>query len=419
MDTQNSNPSTFLFPIAKLSSKTTLEVEDKIERLSLIYSKGDDKQLVSGRHKKPGLNGTLAHLDASLRSIRRLKTSKENIVIDSGYASADDDDEGEESEDFADMLQLVRDNTFERNHVIGWLTGLVARSSSWIYTASETYSDEEIEEREALVEKASALLSSFTGLDDETDDEIPREFSFPIGNGKTIFVDLNDKFDSDDHDSVGLQSWASSIHFARLLAGDPAKYGINLHETQRILELGAGTGLLSIVASKVISSLGGNGLTKIVATDYHPGVLKNLQKNIDINFTSTHQPFVDVHTLDWQFPSSGPPFDVRFDTILAADVIYHPNHARWIKDCVSRLLKRPSDCCPEGGVFWMIIALRNNGRHEGLADAISDVFPSSESCFISPEHLSLKVISFRNLDRKSGVGRADESGYRLFKICWA
>ena len=428
MDLHNFNPSTFLFPIAKLSSKTTDEIEEKIERLSLIYSIGDDKQLVSGRHNKPDASGTLAHLDATLRSLKRVKISKENVVADSGYASADEDDNDEEEdekdeEDFVNMLQLVRSNTFERDHVISWLTGLISRSSSWIYPTSESLSDEEVEEREALVEKASALLSSFAGMDSDSEDEISREFTFPLlESGRTISIDLNDKFNSDDHDSVGLQSWASAIHLARLMAADPTSYGIYPTKQQRVLELGAGTGLLSIVTAKIINALEGNRTTKIVATDYHSDVLENLRRNVNINFTAAHQPSVDVKLLDWQYPTSDPPFDSEYDTILAADVVYHPSHATWIKGCVSNLLKRPSSSCPEGGVFWMIIAIRNNGRHEGLANAVLDIFPLSDKDSPSSnepsEKPSLKVVSLRNLERTSGIGRTDESGYRLFKISW-
>ena len=58
---------------------------------------------MSGRHNKPDASGTLAHLDATLRSLKRVKISKENVVADSGYASADEDDNDEEEDEDQEM----------------------------------------------------------------------------------------------------------------------------------------------------------------------------------------------------------------------------------------------------------------------------------------------------------------------------
>ncbi|KAI5121847.1 hypothetical protein M0805_003280 [Coniferiporia weirii] len=421
----NYNPSGFLFPLTKLTTSTTEAVSDAIERLCLIYSKGDDAQLAGRRHGEGGADDSLARLDSSLQSTRKEKVGQQELVADSGYASAEEDEDCWEgnAEEFKETLQLVRSDSLERDFAVRWLTGFIARSSLWIFPAKQCLSDEETMEREALMEKAASVLACCAGAHEE-DEELTRQFKFPLGHSTTnedISVELNDLLASNDHSSVGLQSWASAIHFARMMCQDPSSFNIAPNQDSRVLELGAGTGILSIAAAKIINALRQTpSTTDIIATDYHPDVLTNLQRNVDMNFPSeVHSP-VNVQLLDWQYPPSEPPFDEAFDTILAADVVYETGHAGWIKNCVERLLKRPTLACPEGGVFWMIIAVRNTGRHEGLAAAVLDVFPAvSGGHETTPDDLSLKSIMVQHVERSSGVGRADESGYRLFKICWA
>lgn len=425
---QDFNPSGFLFPLTRLSASSTSAVEDAVEKLALVYSKGDDAQLATRRHGGGRVGGTLAQLDTSLRTSRRVKDLKQEAVVDSGYASSAEEDDvlvEDEDEDYTEALQLARNDTFEKEFTVRWLTGFIARSSLWTFPEDQTLSDEEVEEREALVEKAASLLSACSAISSD-EEALTRDFSFslgPSGTGETIDIELNDLLAPEDHSSVGLQSWASAIHFARMMSEIPSAFDIEPDRSQRILELGAGTGMLSIAAAKIIHALGNEtsrAPTEIIATDYHTDVLANLQRNVDTNFASGSRPAVDIYPLDWQHPSWEQPFDAPFDVILAADVVYDPCHAGWIKDCVSRLLKKPSPTCPVGGVYWMIIALRNIGRHEGLAAAVFDVFPTLD---MDPEHesagLRLKTVEVRNLERSGGVGRVDESGYRLFKICWA
>ncbi|KAL5533850.1 hypothetical protein ACEPAG_310 [Sanghuangporus baumii] len=419
------NPSGYLFPLVRLRTSSTAELEAIMEKLALIYSRGDDAQVVSGRHGKGRVEGCLARLDTSLRKNRCRKDVREDTVVDSGYASAEEEETDEDSdhERLMRSIEVVRNDSFERDFTIRWLTGLVARSSRWIYPSDTVLGDEEAEEREALVEKAASLLSSCARVDEDHDKALSRLFTFPLGSrssAEAIDVELNDLVASEDHSSVGLQSWASSIHLARLMAEDPARFGIVPDQSRRILELGAGTGMLSIATAKIVRALSDGKspvTTEIISTDYHPDVLRNLQRNIASNLSpGIHAPAV-VHPFDWQHPSCEPPFDTVFDTILAADVVYDPCHADWIKNCVSTLLRKPTESYPEGGVFWMIIALRNAGRHEGLADAVFDVFPTLDKQSQRPTG-ELRAAQVQDLKRCEGVGRRDETGYRLLKICW-
>ncbi len=327
---------------------------------------------------------------------------------DSGYASAEEDD-GDTSSDVdgqKEALGLLLADEFERAFAIKWLVGFTARSELWISSVPEP-------EREAYtcaVDEAVSLLVLFTGS--ESEQAITRKFSFLGADGQFVEVELNDApLLIEDHTSVGLQSWASSILLAERLCANPEKYSLDLTTRDgglRVLELGAGTGLLSITVAKILTR--GHVCTPvpppiIVATDFHPDVLANLQRNVDDNAVTQG---ILVRKLDWSQPNPcSAPFDRPFDVILASDVVYEPSHASWIANCVTKLLAHPA------GVLWMIIALRSGGRHEGLSSTVDDVFS------LEGGSGRLAILEKETLQRMDGHGRADEMGYELFKIGWA
>jgi protein-lysine N-methyltransferase EEF2KMT len=326
---------------------------------------------------------------------------------DSGYASAEEDDD-DASSDFNgrnEALELLRTDEFERAFAIKWLVGFTARSDTWVSSVPETETEAYI----CAVDEAVSILALFTGS--ESEQAITRKFSFPALGGQPVEVELNDApLVSEDYTSVGLQSWASSILLAERLCANPGKFSLDLVTPGRglhLLELGAGTGLLSITAAKILTS--GQVRTPapppiVVATDFHPDVLANLQRNVDNNADTQG---ILVRKLDWSQPnSSSVPFDRPFDVILAADVVYEPSHASWIANCVTKLLARPT------GVLWMIIALRSGGRHEGLSSTVGEAFSVGGSGRLS-------ILEKETLRRMDGHGRADEMGYELFKIGWA
>lgn len=403
-------PSHFLFPLGQLRTLSEDIVATTIERLHYIFSKDHSLTEDAVRHIDNFLGKPSARRNSSKR------TPKGEIIIDSGYASAESDDEGDgEGVGHAlEAIHVIRNDSFEKDFTIRWLTGFIARASTWAFS-DPCLADNIVERREALIEKAATILTICAGSDDDSDEALLREFKFTLRpSGKEFTVVLDDLIAAEDHSSVGLQSWASSIYFAKMLCDDPSKYGLLSDEPLRILELGAGTGLLSLTSANITSPS-----TELIATDYHPDVLANLKHNVDLNFQSSHRP-ITVQAFDWQYPSYESPLDKPFRVILAADVVYEPCHPGWIKNCVERLLERPSERCTEGGVFWMIVAVRTTGRHEGLASSVLETFPmvSDDNGGISVS-LSLRTIFVLDVARSDGVGRADESGYRLFKICWA
>ena len=393
----------------------------------------------------PVLKQSLSDAVRALRPMRTACLVHHDGVPDSGYASAEEDDhdqedkeaiEEEDIEDGDGALDILRSDELERGYAIKWLTGLVKRGDAWV---DETFlSSKEQEARTTCLEDASRLLARFAG-DDAPEEALTRTFVFPFrlpscrrchcpdgsSAAPPIMVELNDApVDDTDHTSVGLQSWGSAIVFAERMCLDPEQYLGALHPCasaitedtktrttgrRRLLELGAGTGLLSITAAQILSRTSVQG--EIKATDYHPSVLENLACNVSHNDSAVNVP---VEKLDWCVVSCaegvranvGVDEDgcVGYDVVLAADVVYHPEHASWIRGCVERTLKK-------GGVFWLIIPVRTIGRHEGLGETVEEAFS-----VVGADRLA--IVSRERVERVDGVGRADEGGYTLFEIRW-
>ncbi|KAK7061292.1 putative methyltransferase-domain-containing protein [Favolaschia claudopus] len=352
----------------------------------------------------------------------RLTLASDEKIPDSGYASAvvsDDECDIEESlesveSDSSDAADELRANPVERTFAIHWITGLIGRIDE---LSVDDPSIDPDEAREILLDDATAVLAQFSHHEDDAADfDITRSFSFP-SQTKTVEIELNDApLSASDHTSVGLQSWGSAIILGERLCADPASFNFTDDgQPLRILELGAGTGLLSIAAAKLLPT------ATVVATDYHPAILANLNANLRTNFGRVAKPsHVFAAELDWSRPALRAPFDTPFDVVLAADVVYHADHARWIHGCVQRMLRRPrtNSASDAGGIFHLIIPVRTTGRHEGLDKTVDEVFgvgsgdPALAGC-------RLAILQSTALARQgTGVGRADESGYRLFKIGW-
>lgn len=95
--------------------------------------------------------------------------------------------------------------------------------------------------------------------------------------------------------------WRSGVALARELEGEPLR-GL------RVVELGCGLGLPSLVAARAGAS--------VLATDAAPAALELVRRNSDANGVR-----LDTATADWNEPEQlverGP-----FDLVLAADVLY-------------------------------------------------------------------------------------------------
>ncbi|KII87269.1 hypothetical protein PLICRDRAFT_42917 [Plicaturopsis crispa FD-325 SS-3] len=124
---------------------------------------------------------------------------------------------------------------------------------------------------------------------------------------------------------TGSVLWRVTIEFARvLLQQNHIRISTALLEptklaNARVLELGAGTGLLSILLAPLVS--------RYTATDL-PELLPLIRKNIALNLPPSPAPNITVSALDWHALLAAPQFFPRpaepTDLILAVDCIYHP-----------------------------------------------------------------------------------------------
>ena len=190
-----------------------------------------------------------------------------------------------------------------------------------------------------------------------------------------------------NHLSVGVQTWGSAILLGRRMAKYPDQFGLfdsYGSEGIRILELGAGTGLLSILCRKLLDlkaatdlsssprtpnhreQEGGQGKGLIVATDFLPEVIDNLKTCVNLNFSG--ETGIEIARLDWTtFPTymasrnaggkrgneeeeTSQFMDKPFDLVLASDCVYDETHAKMLREVVSWTLRLPEDG-DEGGTF--------------------------------------------------------------------
>ncbi|KAF8515847.1 hypothetical protein BU17DRAFT_51381 [Hysterangium stoloniferum] len=365
-------------------------------------------------------------LGAAIRTGRVAIAGK---VPDSGYASAEEDEhEYTESEEAGEeRLMLMRVDAFEKAFAAKWLTGFIARSEEWVDAGGfslslDSETPQECEDRACVVEEVAALLALLA--DTHADGALARKFSFAVeGGGQDVTVELKDESYDQDHASVGLQTWGSACVLAGRICMNPGRYlplylegagtmngggGASRRQTVRVLELGAGTGLLSMVVAKLHQQLlmqTQDVHLDVVATDFHPAVLKNLRSNVLRNFSfNGKDSAVYVDKLDWA-DTPVPAESDKFDVILAADVIYDKRHGGWIKACAEQMLRES-----ERSLMWLIVPRRptRTGEVEGVDDV-----------FCKEGQVGLGIIEVENVARHHGVGRADEDGYRLFKIGWA
>jgi predicted nicotinamide N-methyase len=92
---------------------------------------------------------------------------------------------------------------------------------------------------------------------------------------------------------------------------------------QRVLELGCGLGLPSLVAAR----LGAH----VLATDFHPDAAPWCQANAAANGVS-----VAFHLCDWNTPPDWEPFDL----VIGSDLVYERRHIPALATCVERLCAR-------------------------------------------------------------------------------
>lgn len=124
--------------------------------------------------------------------------------------------------------------------------------------------------------------------------------------------------------NVGLRTWEAALHLAWYLSTQQPE----LVRGKNVLELGAGTGFLSLLCARYLEA------SSVIATDGLGPVCETLQANVDLNREENLQGAraPEVLQLDWtddpgieQLLKDTKASGKRFDLIIGADITYHPD----------------------------------------------------------------------------------------------
>ncbi|KAK5688417.1 Protein-lysine N-methyltransferase rrg1 [Elasticomyces elasticus] len=222
-----------------------------------------------------------------------------------------------------------------------YLTKIIASPLAWI---------EDDGEKERVWESAAQRMSERSGRMARGD--LRRGFGIPLhisamdgmpeDSGEIFEITLHEPAMTSD--SMGLKTWASSYLLAKRLSILREKLPMMAKEA-RILELGAGTGLVGLAAAVILQHT-------VVVTDL-PEILTNLERNVRDNaaLLATHAAKVETAVLDWSQPehltlpySDGklhPPH--TFPLILAADAVYSSAHPELLVQAIAYHLCRSGD----------------------------------------------------------------------------
>lgn len=286
-----------------------------------------------------------------------------------------------------------------------------------------------------LSDRATALINHLIATEKFRTREV--KFDAPATVEEYIELTLRDGMVNDDHSSLGMQTWGSAAALMEMIAKRPDNFFPRVMPTPRtlrILELGAGTGLVSLGLARLIMGLPDTEWklkVEIIATDFHPDVLQNLEDNVSYNLlrSSDARISVHVHKLDWEeyddpdmdqskLPA---PFNQPFDIIIGADVIYDSRHASWIYATVSTLLRKHSPY-PEDRrwevepTFWLIVPLRHTHKKE--TSTIDEVFPRLKHVRWDRRVLQLGASSMKEVDMAVIARRTPGVTYRLYEMRW-
>ena len=156
---------------------------------------------------------------------------------------------------------------------------------------------------------------------------------------------------------TGLAVWNSALLLTRVLqqvAPNLLQELSSNSETTTILELGCGTGLVSIVADKLLNSNAApsaTGKATILATDGNPDVVDLAQRNIQRNQCSAET--TKAVELQWGLLNAMDYCEVA-DVVLGSDLTYNSGTWRVLSETMTTILK------PNGVVIYLSLG------HEGF-----------------------------------------------------
>jgi len=154
--------------------------------------------------------------------------------------------------------------------------------------------------------------------------------------------------------TTGLRTWEASLRLAEYFIQNP-----EFCRGKKIIELGAGIGLLSLVCAKL-------GAKSVIATDVNPDVIERLHLNIESNkdiLNIENLVIPQAGKLDWNEKNIDMTLYKDLDLIICADVIYNPENIEPLVNILSQFLK---------AIPFIIIILCNPLRQQSTYDLFLD-----------------------------------------------
>lgn len=273
------------------------------------------------------------------------------------------------------LQDAKRPQPLSRKLACDWLTALISYLQKYLLKGGD-----DLEAHETLLDNAAALLAVFAGT--ASAGKLTRTFTFGHPPSPLVRVEVTDiPLENQDYTTLGAQTWGGAHVLAEIIIQDPHRF--NLHPEQvsrptggpKILELGAGTGLVSLA---VYQHLASRGLcATICATDFNSLILENLAHNISTNKLATPESTdleMSCGFLDWSNPDvANPDLFNSVDLVLGADVIYEELHARWIRSCLEKFMRKPRLGSVHQPIFHLVIPLRPTHTFE--SSTIERIFP--------------------------------------------
>ncbi|PWN94399.1 hypothetical protein FA10DRAFT_299678 [Acaromyces ingoldii] len=362
--------------------------------------------------RRSGSQPSLSSIQAGLEALSRalgLHLSAEHYWVDPPTAPFAIEDEIDEGEDDEEEDEEEEEDAFELRYAKDWLLGLV---SLWTL---EHEADEQ-EAREAVLSRASQLLGFLAGK--SASGTLRRIYHFPLGSsrsedevgrkeGRGVVVRVCTTESTLKEDALGNRTWGSAPllvrhllpRFEALLASASAREG---GRVIKVLELGAGTGLVGLALADLARRMGGHARVEVFLTDFHTDVLSNLKRNVCANgWTLTERGAcadddeeeaaaaarvkVLVKRVDWKDVHDGKATDIsglEFDLIVAADCTYESLHTTWIHSLATKHLARQSRHASGpnssiAGALHLLSAYRPTHLQE--FDDLYRIFPRSSS----------------------------------------
>ncbi|XP_072514093.1 uncharacterized protein mettl21ca [Salminus brasiliensis] len=331
----------------KIYSATTREAEET--RNLLVKEVEDAKQGVDGENEEEEDEEDERNTkEFNRREVCDGKAQDQNPAETKSKSSVCLEECNEEAnEDSYEEQELDMDASAEENLMTGKNKndpGQMIQSNSETQRTGGTDKNCQVESKESEDEESS-LQSEMEekSADAEKDGQLAYrkawEPSLYFMPGKEIHYFLGHKISIEESiDSYGAVIWPAAVALCKFLDTPEGQQQINLLD-KSVLEIGAGTGLLSIAATLLGA--------KLTATDL-PEILSNLRFNLNRNTRQhrRHEPRVMElswgHKLEETFPHS----IYHYDYVLAADVVYHHGFLAELLDTMHHF------CQPGTTLIW-------------------------------------------------------------------